>query len=61
MLKCIFCLIKCSKYIYFVKKVICLFVVFLSLVCALLLYSGENKKLKKLLKEIVLWILCFLF
>ena len=53
MLKCIFCLVKCSKYIYFVKKIICVFVVFMSLVCALVLYSGENKKLKKLLKGIV--------
>ena len=53
MLKCIFCLIKCSKYVYFIKKVICIFVVILSLVCALILYSGENKKLKKLLKGIV--------
>ena len=51
-LHCIFCLIKCSKYIYFVKKVICVFVVFLSLICALLLYSDKNKKLKKLLKEV---------
>lgn len=53
MLKCIFCLVKCSKYIYFIKKIICVFVVFMSLVCALILYSGENKKLKKLLKGIV--------
>lgn len=51
-LHCVFCLIKCSKYIYYVKKIICVFVIILSLVCALCLYSDKNKKLKRLIKEL---------
>ena len=45
-LKWIYCLFKCSKYLYFAKKIICVITVAVMAVAALTLMS-DNKSLKK--------------
>ena len=51
-IKCIICLTKCSKYLYYIKKAICIAVIFMAVFVGMLVFMGENKKLKKLIKEL---------
>lgn len=44
--KCLYCLIKCSKYLYYVKKIICLITVIVALTAGLYLFSGKNSLIK---------------
>ncbi len=46
--KCLFCLIKCSKYLYYIKKAVCLLAVAVIAVAGLTLLSGKSCTLKKL-------------
>lgn len=41
-LKCILCLVKCSKYLYYIKKVLCF--VSLGLVAVVLICTAKNSK-----------------
>jgi hypothetical protein len=50
--KCLLCLIKCSKYLYFIKKAVCftaLAVVFITGIAIL----SDKKSLTKKLKEMI--------
>lgn len=47
--KCICCLIKCSKYLYFIKKIICVSVAVLTGAFIIGLFFDGNK-VKKILK-----------
>ena len=51
-MKCLFCLIKCSKYLYFIKKAICLSAVTIAVITGITLLSGNNSFIKKL-KEMI--------
>ena len=51
-MKCLFCLIKCSKYLYFIKKAICLTAVAIAVITGITLLSGNNSFIKKL-KEMI--------
>ncbi|MBR6568567.1 MAG: hypothetical protein IKK60_07945 [Clostridia bacterium] len=51
-LKCLLCLIKCSKYLYYIKKAVCFAFIVLALVTGFSLLSGESRTLKKL-KEMI--------
>lgn len=49
LIKCLFCLVKCSKYLYFIKKVICISAIVLTgvfLIGAVPQYKEIMKKLK---------------
>ena len=48
-LKWIYCLFRCSKYLYFAKKILCAVTIAVMAVTALSLF-GSNKNLKKALK-----------
>lgn len=41
-LKCILCLVKCSKYLYYIKKILCIFSI--SLVVVALICGAKNSK-----------------
>ena len=47
-LKCLLCLIKCSKYLYYIKKAVCLTFIVIALVAGFSLLSGESGMIKKL-------------
>ncbi|MBR5438293.1 MAG: hypothetical protein IKV21_05180 [Clostridia bacterium] len=51
-LKCLFCLIKCSKYLYFIKKAVCILAVGITVITGICMLSG-NKCLTKRLKEML--------
>lgn len=51
-LKCLLCLIKCSKYLYYIKKVICFAFLAVAVVAGLSLLSGESNAVKKI-KEMI--------
>ena len=51
-LKCLFCLIKCSKYIYFIKKAICITALILTVIAGFSILSDEKGMIKKL-KEMI--------
>lgn len=46
--KCICCLIKCSKYVYYIKKLICCAVIILAAVTGICFLSSNKCTLKKL-------------
>lgn len=45
-LNCIFCLVRCSKYLYFLKKIICVAAVVLTVVLALTAFSQRAELMK---------------
>lgn len=47
-LKCLLCLIKCSKYLYYIKKAVCFTFIVIALVAGFSLLSGESGMIKKL-------------
>ena len=47
-LKCLFCLIKCSKYLYFIKKTVCIAALIITAIAGISLLSGEKSIIKKL-------------
>ncbi len=47
-LKCLLCLIKCNKYLYFIKKAVCITALILALIAGFSLLSDENGMIKKL-------------
>ncbi len=47
-LKCLFCLIKCSKYLYFIKKAVCFIFIAIVFITGVSLLSGNGKIVKKL-------------
>lgn len=47
-MKCLFCLIKCSKYLYYVKKAVCIAFVCIAVFAGITLLSGDSSPLKKL-------------
>ncbi len=47
-LKCLFCLIKCSKYLYFIKKAICITALIITVIAGFSLLSDEKVMIKKL-------------
>lgn len=51
-IRCIVCLTKCSKYLYYIKKIICVTVIFMAVFAGIIIFMGENKKLRKLIKEL---------
>ncbi len=46
--KCIFCLMKCSKYLYYIKKAVCFAGVSLAFVAAICLLKDNKAVLRKL-------------
>lgn len=46
-IKCIICLVKCSKYLYFAKKLICFMTIVIGAVM-LLSFAGDKDTVKKL-------------
>lgn len=50
--KCLFCLIKCSKYLYFIKKAVCFAALVIALITGISVLSG-NKCIAKKLKEMM--------
>ncbi len=51
-LKCLFCLAKCSKYLYFIKKAVCIMAVGIAVFAGISALSGNNCLMKKL-KEMI--------
>ena len=51
-IRCILCLLKCSKYLYFAKKMLCIVTVLLSAVITVKLLSSGRKKCG-ILKELM--------
>ncbi|MBQ9912678.1 MAG: hypothetical protein IJO73_00460 [Clostridia bacterium] len=51
-LKCLFCLIKCSKYLYFIKKAVCFTFVAIALITGITLLCSNGCTIKKL-KEMI--------
>lgn len=47
-LKCLFCLIKCSKYLYFIKKAVFFIFIAIVFITGVSLLSGNGKIVKKL-------------
>lgn len=45
-IKCILCLIKCSKYLYYIKKAVCFMALTLAAITCLTLVKGEGKMLR---------------
>ncbi len=50
--KCLLCLIKCSKYLYFIKKSVCIAAIGIVIVTGISMLSG-NSCLVKRLKEMM--------
>lgn len=48
LIKCLLCLVKCSKYLYFIKKIICICAVILTGVFLLGMIPFDKKLLKKI-------------
>ena len=46
--KCLFCLVKCSKYLYYIKKAVCFAFIGIAVFAGITLISGESNPLKKL-------------
>lgn len=46
-IKCIMCLIKCSKYLYYAKKVLCFVTILISAAMLLGIATGDTKKMLK--------------
>ena len=51
-IKCLFCLVKCSKYLYFIKKAVCLTAVIIAIGTGITLLSGDKCLIKRL-KEMI--------
>ncbi len=51
-LKCLFCLVKCSKYLYFIKKAVCITAISIAVIAGFSLISGNNSLMKKF-KEMI--------
>jgi len=51
-LKCIYLMIKCSKYLYFIKKALCAVILVFSAVTVLGLFCDEKEECKKLVSKI---------
>lgn len=51
-IRCIFCLLKCSKYLYFAKKMLCIVTVLMSAVITVKLLGSGRKKCG-ILKELM--------
>ncbi len=51
-LKCLFCLLKCSKYLYYIKKAVCIVFLSVALITGVSLLSGNGSLIKKL-KEMI--------
>lgn len=47
-LKCLFCLVKCSKYLYLMKKAVCITFVALAVITGVGLFSRKDSPLKRL-------------
>ncbi len=47
-IKCILCLVKCSKYLYYIKKAVCFAGVGLAFVTAVCLFKNNQSLLRKL-------------
>lgn len=47
-LKCLLCLIKCSKYLYYAKKAVCVIFIGIAIFTGLTLLSGNSSIVKKL-------------
>ena len=47
-IKCMCCLIKCSKYLYFVKKAVCIVSAVVAVIICVNLLGGSNFSVKKL-------------
>lgn len=45
-IKCIFCLVKCSKYLYYIKKAVCFLTVAVAVVTCLTLAKGDGKMIR---------------
>ena len=50
--KCLLCLIKCSKYLYFIKKAVCITALIIALIAGVSVLSGDKNMIKKL-KEMI--------
>ncbi|MBQ8503440.1 MAG: hypothetical protein IJ491_04080 [Clostridia bacterium] len=49
-IKCIMCLVKCSKYLYFAKKALCFVTILISAAMLLGLACGDGKDMAKKLR-----------
>lgn len=47
-IKCICCLVKCSKYLYYIKKIICCITAVLAVITCVCFISNNSLSLKKL-------------
>ncbi len=47
-LKCLLCLIKCSKYLYFIKKAVCIAALIIAITAGVSIISGDKAMIKKL-------------
>ncbi len=47
-MKCLFCLIKCSKYLYYVKKAVCIAFICVAVFAGITLLSSDSSPVKKL-------------
>ncbi|MBQ3137782.1 MAG: hypothetical protein IJB74_09930 [Clostridia bacterium] len=47
-LKCLLYLIKCSKYLYYIKKAVCITFIAIAVFAGITLFSGNGSPLKKL-------------
>ena len=47
-IKCIICLVKCSKYLYFAKKLICFFTIMIAALMLAGLAADKEETVKKL-------------
>lgn len=45
-IKCVLCLIKCSKYLYFIKKALCILTAVIVIFTCFTLKSGDGKMMK---------------
>lgn len=46
--KCLLCLIRCSKYLYYIKKAVCIAFIGVAVFTAITLLSGDSRYVKKL-------------
>lgn len=51
-LHCIFCLVKCSKYLYYIKKALCCVTLLIALAAGVSLLRDSNGELKKAARKL---------
>ena len=52
-IKCIMCLIKCSKYLYYAKKVLCIATVLMTVAAVAGVFMGGKLEMSKKIREMM--------